>query len=1287
MWKGPPAFACPRARTTRPCVCLLAISVFALTALMALSAPAASEATTLPPNFQETTVFSGLTQATDFRFSPDGRVFVAEKSGLVKVYDSLTDTTPTIFADLRTQVHNYWDRGLLGLALDPAFPTKPYVYVYYVYNAAIGGTAPRWPTTDGTSDDCPTPPGPTDNGCVVSSRVSRLRASGDVMTGSEQVLVEAWCQQSPSHSGGGIGFGADGMLYVSGGEGAFFNKTDWGQYGSPSNPCGDPPGGVGVALSPPTTEGGRLRSQDLRTSGDPVGLSGTVIRIDPDTGAGLPDNPLFSSADLNARRIVGYGFRNPFRLAIRPGTNEVWVGDVGEGLWEEVDRIPDYRGRVENFGWPCYQGGADSSISHFMSLRNASFDSLNVNICEDLYRRKPKPVVAPHFAYSHDAPVLVGDNCVLDAGAAISGVAFAPANTGYPATYRNALFFSDYTHNCIWVMYAGAGGLPDQASRQVFAQVPSGVTNLDAIQLQFGPGGDLFYLDYGDTNGSIRRISYTGTANRAPVAVAAANPTNGPAPLTVSFDASGSSDPDTDALTYAWDLDGDGAYDDSTAQKPSYTYTQAGSYTVGLEVTDTEGASDTDSIVISPGNTPPNATITAPSATTTWKVGQQIAFSGSAGDQQDGTLGPAALSWSVILHHCTDTGCHVHPIQDFSGTAGGSFTAPDHEYPSYLELRLTATDSGGLQDTETVQLDPTSVVLTFQSSPTGLQLTVGSAVATAPFTRQVIVGSTNSVTAPAQTQSGTRFGFSSWSDGGAQSHDVIAPDTAQTYTATFIADNQVPDPPSDLTAQATSSSKVDLAWTAATDSVGVTNYKIYRNGSPLTTIGASTSYSDTTVAGGTTYSYQVSALDAAGNESALSNTATATTPGLTTLSFQADADARVEEANATLNFGPDTTLRADGGSDPDVESYLRFNVSGVSGPVQSAKLRLWVTSSTADGPAVYTTGSTWSETGITWANRPARTSSATDDKGVIGSGTWVEYDVKPLVSANGTYSFVLATTSSDGVDFSSREISDLTHMPELVLTFGNNPSDFIRPSAPSGLTARAGDSTDVDLAWTAATDNIGVTNYKVYRGSALLATTGAVTSFSDTTAVAGATYSYQVTALDAAGNESTPSNTATVTTPQLTIRPEADARVEEASPTLNFGTSTRLRVEGGVDPDIESYLRFTVSGVTGTLQSARLRLFVTDPTADGPAVYTTGNTWSETGITWNNRLARTSGATDDKGALADVSWVEYDVKPLVAGNGTYSFVLATSSDDGVNFKSRESTDIPDRPELVLSYGP
>ncbi len=149
------------------------------------------------------------------------------------------------------------------------------------------------------------------------------------MTGREKVLIEDWCQQYSSHSIGNLAFGSDGALYVSGGDGASFAFADYGQKGSPLNPCGDPPGGVGATHTPPTAEGGALRSQDLRTSGDPVSLDGAILRVDPATGNALPDNPLHRSNLPNTRRIIAYGLRNPFRFTIRPGTNEIWVGDVG----------------------------------------------------------------------------------------------------------------------------------------------------------------------------------------------------------------------------------------------------------------------------------------------------------------------------------------------------------------------------------------------------------------------------------------------------------------------------------------------------------------------------------------------------------------------------------------------------------------------------------------------------------------------------------------------------------------------------------------------------------------------------------------------------------------------------------------------------------------------------------------------------------------------------------------------------------------------------------------------
>jgi uncharacterized repeat protein (TIGR01451 family) len=139
------------------------------------------------------------------------------------------------------------------------------------------------------------------------------------------------------------------------------------------------------------------------------------------------------------------------------------------------------------------------------------------------------------------------------------------------------------------------------------------------------------------------------------------------------------------------------------------------------------------------------------------------------------------------MHHCPST-CHTHLVQEFTGSTG-SFNAPDHEYPSHLELRLTATDSSGLSTSTSVQLDPRTVSLTFGTSPSGLSLTVNGVPTAAPFSRTVIVGSANSLSAPA-TQIGPdsrTYTFTGWSDGGAATHNVTAGTTSATYVATYAA--------------------------------------------------------------------------------------------------------------------------------------------------------------------------------------------------------------------------------------------------------------------------------------------------------------------------------------------------------------------------------------------------------------------------------------------------------------------------------------------------------------------
>ena len=472
---------------------IIGVALVAWVGILALLNTGAAGAATLPTGFQDSVVFSGIGSATAVRFASDGRVFVASKDGLLREFDSLTDSTPTTVLDLRNEVDNYWDRGLLGLALDPNFPSTPYIYVLESYDAAIGQTAPKW------NDGCPTPPGPNTDGCPISGRLMRLTLSGNTVTATKMLIQDQWCQQYPSHSIGDLYFGSDGALYVSGGDGASFTFADYGQGGggagspTPKNPCGDPPGGVGGTMTPPTAEGGALRAQSFRRpAGQPVLLNGAVLRVDPATGDAMPDNPAAGSSDPNARRIVAYGLRNPFRFTIRPLSNDLWIGDVGWDTWEEINRQPSPTSSVLNFGWPCYEGNA----------AQPGYQSAGLTLCSSLY--SAGTATPPLLTYNHSAHVVANDNCPTGSSS-ITGLAFYTGASNYPASYNGGLFFGDYSRNCIWFMPVGSNGLPNPALVQPFESSASG-----PVDLEIGPNGDLFYA------GPEHRDRSTRSSTRAP---------------------------------------------------------------------------------------------------------------------------------------------------------------------------------------------------------------------------------------------------------------------------------------------------------------------------------------------------------------------------------------------------------------------------------------------------------------------------------------------------------------------------------------------------------------------------------------------------------------------------------------------------------------------------------------------------------------------------------------------------------------------------------------------------
>ncbi|MBK9712332.1 MAG: PQQ-dependent sugar dehydrogenase [Kouleothrix sp.] len=554
------------------------------------------------------------------------------------------------------------------------------------------------------------------------NRVARFTLSNANVASGETVLVDNIPSPNGNHNAGDLHFGQDGFLYVSVGDGGADYAGDSGSGGNND----------------------ATRDQFI--------LLGKILRITRDGGI-PPDNPFQGSGtarcNLTGRTSEGnrcqetfaWGLRNPYRLAFRPGTSAFYINDVGQNAWEEIDQGQ----KGADYGWNCREGR-------------------HVNSTTGKCSPAPADMVDPIYDYQHGS-------CN-----SITGGAFVPPGV-WPAAYDGAYLFADFVCGKIFRL-TSSGATFGQADFVLGLNGPTTIT--------FGPYGSsqaLYYLAYG--GGEVRRLAYTGSANRSPVAAASASPRYGAAPLQVSFDGSASSDLDGDQLSYDWDF-GDGAAHASGAQA-THSYA-AGVYTATLRVSDGKGGLGTATVRIDSGNTPPAPTIDSPVEGATFRVGQQITLHGSAIDAQDGALPDARLTWRVLLHHST----HVHPY--LLSTAGNNITItapPPEDLPaapiSYLEIELTATDSTGLSSVITRELQPHLVNITFETVPTGLSLIVNGEATTAPQTLVSWEGYALYVSAPPQQDSsGQWLAIVSWSDGGpAPSRTIVTPAADSTYTATF----------------------------------------------------------------------------------------------------------------------------------------------------------------------------------------------------------------------------------------------------------------------------------------------------------------------------------------------------------------------------------------------------------------------------------------------------------------------------------------------------------------------
>jgi hypothetical protein len=409
------------------------------------------------------------------------------------------------------------------------------------------------------------------------------------------------------------------------------------------------------------------------------------------------------------------------------------LGDVGAGRTEEIDLIAP----GNNYGWPCWEGTVKS------------------NGFKDMPECAGKTTALPLWSYPHSG-----------GGSVTGGVIYT--GTSYPQAYRGRYFFGDYVHRTIWSMaYDAKGKLTTPPETGGFGTEIGYPVKFSTVPT----GGDIVYADI--RAGVLHRLVYA-PGNQPPTAVISA--TADPATRTVTFDASDSTDPNGDPLTYHWDF-GDGGGADGARLTHAYAAGQE-SFAVTLTATDPQGKSATAQKTVYPGNHAPAVTMTSPDPARTFAVGDVVTADATATDAEDG---PTQVRWATVIVHCADAAhCHEHPGEQQQG-GHFSLTFEGHPGDSRLEVSAIATDSRGATTTQTFVVKPKQRRVTIQSTNEA-GFTIGDeATSSGLFT----VGTPLTIIAPAQALDGVAA-FEKWGDGTTNRvRSLTLPDADQTLTVSY----------------------------------------------------------------------------------------------------------------------------------------------------------------------------------------------------------------------------------------------------------------------------------------------------------------------------------------------------------------------------------------------------------------------------------------------------------------------------------------------------------------------
>ncbi|MEO3925109.1 ricin-type beta-trefoil lectin domain protein [Micromonosporaceae bacterium B7E4] len=644
-----------------------------------VAAPPAAAAPPPTSQFEKVKLDGGLGMGEPIELSvlPDGKVLYINRGsssggGQVRLYNPATGSTTVA---LTLPLDARFEDGLIGITLHPRFATNRWVYLFYSPVA--------------------TP---------LVNRISRFTFNPSTLQlGGETKLIE-WPTERRlcCHSAGSMTWDSNENLYFA--------------VGDNTNSGGDSAG-----MAPIDERPGRDPQYDAqRTSGNTNDLRGKINRIHPEENGSytIPAGNLFAPGTAQTRpEIYIMGVRNPYRIWVdKKNANTLYWGEVGPDAGATIaNRGPaayDEYNRATapgNHGWP-YCGGPDVAYNDWNFATNAprgwfpcggSTGPVNDSPNNTGQRQLPPTrgaLVWEQHGGSREWPAL--DNpggCGSPNHAEVYH--YDPnlnSEVKWPAYYDNKLIITEYCRNWIKEVQFDNGN-PRTGNPTVIEPVLAGMSFVHPIDMEFGPDGSLYLLEYGngyfsgDVAAGLYKINYL-AGGRSPTAVASVNRDNGLAPLQVGFSSAGSTDPDGDPLTYAWDFDSNGTVD-STAANPTYTYTSNGDKRARLTVNDGTGRSGTTQVAVVVGNNRPTVTLGGVPNGGLFSWDENLSSTGTATDPQDGTVPCASVVIRAALGHQE----HAHEEGQGTGCGFTVNTGPVHSGPDavlFFVLRASYTDRG-----------------------------------------------------------------------------------------------------------------------------------------------------------------------------------------------------------------------------------------------------------------------------------------------------------------------------------------------------------------------------------------------------------------------------------------------------------------------------------------------------------------------------------------------------------------------------------------------------------------